>query len=221
MATMQRPLFLYKAPKQALMPKWKGHMFILSSNVFICLEWALGPFLMASEAMALDSRRLTLCSPSLTYGTTARSPALTLDTNTVNTGTVGAPVFDRHQFFGTSEHYEKAHGRLLSGWMNYNYTACCWFPTSSNILILPSQFWQIRFESYWLQSWKCRILVLLRYNSKGAHSTVLQYTHNNAIAMARWYCMHSQRVRIDRQWGDKTLYLKAVKCSGEPKKWLP
>ena len=36
-------------------------------------------------------------------------------------------------------------------WMNefnYNYTACCWFPTSSNILILPSQFWQIRFESY-------------------------------------------------------------------------
>ena len=47
--------------------------------------------------------------------------------------------------------------------MNYNYTACCWFPTSSNILILPSQFWQIRFESYWLHCSKCRILVLLRY----------------------------------------------------------
>ena len=30
--------------------------------------------------------------------------------------------------------------------MNYNYIACCWFPTSSNILILPSQFWQIRFK---------------------------------------------------------------------------
>ena len=57
-------------------------------------------------------------------------------------GTVRAPVFDRHQFFGTSEYYGKAHGSLLSGWMNYNYTACCWFPTSSNILILPSQFWQ-------------------------------------------------------------------------------
>ena len=49
-------------------------------------------------------------------------------------------------------------------WMNdYNYTGCCWFPTSSNILILPSQFWQIRFESYWLHWSKCRILVLLRY----------------------------------------------------------
>ena len=49
--------------------------------------------------------------------------------------------------------------------MNYNYTACCWFPTSSNILILPSQFWQIRFESCWLHCSKCRILVLLRYRS--------------------------------------------------------
>ena len=77
--------------------------------------------------------------------------------------TVRAPVFGRHQFFGTSEHYGKAHGSLLSGWMNYNYTACCWFPTSSNILILPSQFWQIGFESCWLHCSKCQILVLLRY----------------------------------------------------------
>ena len=74
------------------------------------------------------------------------------------TCTVRAPVFGRHQFFGTSEHYGKAHGSLLSGWMNYNYTACCWFPTSSNISILPSQFWQIRFESYCLHCSKCRIL---------------------------------------------------------------
>ena len=56
--------------------------------------------------------------------------------------TVRAPVFGRHQFFGTSEHYRKAHGSLLSGWMNYNYTACCRLPTSSNILKLPSQFWK-------------------------------------------------------------------------------
>ena len=77
--------------------------------------------------------------------------------------TVRAPVFGRHQFFGTSEHYGKVHGSFLSWWMNYNYTACCWFPTSSNILILPSQFWQIRFESRWLHCSKCRILVLLRY----------------------------------------------------------
>ena len=79
--------------------------------------------------------------------------------------TVRAPVFGRHQFFGTSEHYRKAHGSLLSGWMNYNYTACCWFPTSSNILILPSQFWQIGFESCWLHCSKCRILVISRYPS--------------------------------------------------------
>ena len=77
--------------------------------------------------------------------------------------TIRAPVFDRYQFFGTSEYYGKIHGSLLSGWMNYNYTACCWFPTSSNILILPSQFWQIRFESCWLRCSKCRILVFLRY----------------------------------------------------------
>ena len=75
--------------------------------------------------------------------------------------TVRAPVFRRHQFFGTSEHYGKAHGSLLSGWMNYNYTACCWFPTSSNNLILPlSQFWQIRFGSCWLHCSKCGILVI-------------------------------------------------------------
>ena len=30
-------------------------------------------------------------------------------------GTVRAPVFGRHQFFGTSEHYGKAHESLLSG----------------------------------------------------------------------------------------------------------
>ena len=65
-----------------------------------------------------------------------------------------APVF-RHL------HYGKAHGSLLSGWMNYNYTVCCW----SNILILPSQFWQIRFESCWLHCSKCWILVLLQYLS--------------------------------------------------------
>ena len=81
----------------------------------------------------------------------------------INWGTVRAPVFGRHQFFDTSEHYRKAHGSLLSGWMNYNYTACCWFPTYSKILILPSQFWQIRFEICWLHCSKCRILVLLRY----------------------------------------------------------
>ena len=54
-----------------------------------------------------------------------------------------APVF-RH--LGT---FRKSPWKFII-WMTdlYNYTACCWFPTSNNILILPSQFWQIRFESY-------------------------------------------------------------------------
>ena len=51
-------------------------------------------------------------------------------------------------------------------WMyEFCYIACCWFPTFSNILILPSQFRQITFENYWLHCPKCRILVLLWYNS--------------------------------------------------------
>ena len=89
--------------------------------------------------------------------------------------TVRTPVFGRHQFFGTSEHYGNTHGSLLSGWMNYNYTACCWFPTSSNILILPSQFWQISFESYWLHCSKCWILVLWRYKYFNGISKFHQY----------------------------------------------
>ena len=91
----------------------------------------------------------------------------TIQLRYIHKSTVRAPVFGRlrHQFFGTSEHYGKAHESLLSGWRNYNYTACCWFPTSSNISILPSQFSQIRFQSYWLHWSKCRILVLLRHPS--------------------------------------------------------
>ena len=71
-----------------------------------------------------------------------------LDMLTSWNSTVRAPIFDRHQFFGTSEHYGKAHGSLLSGWINYDYTACCWFPTSSNILdtsitVLTNQVWKL------------------------------------------------------------------------------
>ena len=38
-----------------------------------------------------------------------------INSSSSNTHTVRAPVFGRHQFFGTSEHYGKAHGSLLSG----------------------------------------------------------------------------------------------------------
>ena len=108
------------------------------------------------------------------------------------TCTVRAPVFDRHQVFGTSEHYGKAHGSLLCGWRNYNYTACCWFPTSSNILILPSQFWQIGFESCWLHCSKCRILVLLWYILLGCHG-------NEQIWAALGY-MYEASTHKNHQW---------------------
>ena len=128
--------------------------------VLRCLEW---------ECYAVLFKRLIKINSNpqvLYYGFNIQQQSSSnnsYETLTPCTCTVRAPVFGRHQFYGTSEHYGKAHGSLLSGWMDYNYTACCWFPTSSNILILPSQFWQIRFESYWLHCSKCRILVLLRY----------------------------------------------------------
>ena len=84
--------------------------------------------------------------------------------------TVRAPVFGRHQFFGTSEHYGKAHGSLLSGWMNHNYTACCWFPTSSNILntsitVLTNQVWKLpdctdQSAEYWCFYGTCKSVSL-------------------------------------------------------------
>ena len=59
--------------------------------------------------------------------------------------------------------------------MNYNYTACCWFPTSSNSLILTSQFWQFGFESCWVHCSKCRILVFLWYLCACCHSYMYMY----------------------------------------------
>ena len=124
--------------------------------------------------------------------------------------TVRAPVFGRHQFFGTSEHFGKAHGSLLSGWMNYNYTACCWFPTSSNILILPAQFWQIGFESYWLHCSKCRILVLLRYLSsiqvrrhkcgERAGEVVRHRRHVGRYRRLLWYDSWRHGLHVDQLW---------------------
>ena len=55
-----------------------------------------------------------------------------------------APVFRHLRAF------RKSPWKFIIWMMNYNYAACCWFPTSNNILILSSQFWQIRFESCWL-----------------------------------------------------------------------
>ena len=62
--------------------------------------------------------------------------------------TVRAPVFGRHQFFGTSEHYGKAHGSLLSGWMNYNYTGMLLVSyiqqyINTSITVLTNQVWKL------------------------------------------------------------------------------
>ena len=109
--------------------------------------------------------------------------------------TVRAPVFGRHQFIDTLiRALWKSPWSLLSGWMNYNYTACCWFPTSSNILILPSQFWQIRFESCWLHCSKCWILVLLRYMLSVSlircNNEVLKKLHFKAL-LTHWRLVQS------------------------------
>ena len=45
----------------------------------------------------------------------------------------------------------------------------------SNILILPSQFWQIKFERCWLHCSKCRIMVLLRYLAQIIKSIQTQF----------------------------------------------
>ena len=122
--------------------------------------------------------------------------------------TVRAPAFGRHQFFGTSEHYGKTRGSLLSGWMNYNYTACCWFPTPSNILILPSQFWQIRFECYWSCCSKCQIPVFLWYKIKTLseftnEKTSWMYMYTIAlmdygIQQKLWDCTKSLAITLDK-----------------------
>ena len=91
-----------------------------------------------------------------------------------------APVFQHFRAL------RKSPWSLLSGWMNYNYTACCWFPTSSNILILPSQFWQIRFENYWLHCSKCRILVLLQYLYPSLNFDITMCTIS--IILAEMFC---------------------------------
>ena len=77
------------------------------------------------------------------------------------------------------------------------------FPTSSNILILPSQFWQIWFASCWLHCSKCRILVLLRYTFeyfqpkyfrdsvlKGKQSITMDYK-----IKIRWQILHSDEYK--------------------------
>ena len=118
--------------------------------------------------------------------------AWTIDEIICKICTVKAPVFDRHQFFGTSEHYGKAHGSFLSGWMDYNYTACCWFPTSSNIhhssdksglkvadcIVQSAEYWC--FYGYLLRLPNIRHLNLL---SRGGGGGCCGYFHNY---VCRW-----------------------------------
>ena len=56
----------------------------------------------------------------------------------------------------------------------------------AKLLILPSQFWQIRFESCWLHCSKCRILVLLRYLV--IYSGVSYFISIWDFLIARWLC---------------------------------
>ena len=74
---------------------------------------------------------------------------------------VRALVFGRHHFLGTSEHYGKAHGSLLSGWMNCSCMLLVsyiqqYFNHSSDKSGLTVTDCNVQ---------KCRILVSLRYCS--------------------------------------------------------
>ena len=100
--------------------------------------------------------------------------------------------------------------------MNYNYTACCWFPTSSNILILPSQFWQIKFESYWLRCSKCRILVFFTVYSKSREDAfhfrkrqvALSHCHKRALFHIFSWVLHAMNYkRIGMPHGALGLYM--------------
>ena len=78
--------------------------------------------------------------------------------------TVRAPVFGRHQLSASQSITEKSmEVYYLDEWIIITLHVAG-FLLSSNILILPSQFWQISIESCWLHCSKCRILVLLRYS---------------------------------------------------------
>ena len=87
-----------------------------------------------------------------------------------------------YQFFGTSEHYGKAHGYLPDYHyddMNYNCTACCWFPDiqqyfgNTPITVLTNQ---VLPENCWLHCSKCRILVPLLGTQKQVNEK-----HNTAL----------------------------------------
>ena len=74
--------------------------------------------------------------------------------------------------------------------MNCNYTVCCWPPTSSHIWILLSQFWQIRFESYWLhRNWSLRnvshvVAGLCKLTLQ--HTCVLTGFHGSLLHACKW-----------------------------------
>ena len=99
------------------------------------------------------------------------------------------------------------HHRHLSKWcFEYEWIIItlhvAGFSTSSNTLILPSQFWQIRFESYWLHCSKCRILVLLWYLNpslqsglKGAKYMCVLVLSCLALSCKYWLYVSSEVVK--------------------------
>ena len=172
------------------------NLFWFSTNTsYVCFLFRDYPlfFFRDFSVLLVGSQRAIRSTVMMLSPTTPPPPRPNNPGSTSEFCTVRTPVFGRHQFFGTSEHYGKAHGSLLSGWMNYNYTACCWFPTSNNILILPSQFWQISFESYWLHCSKCRILVLLRYTCKYFITSGMSWSCVCVGGGGAWWQTHSEK----------------------------
>ena len=144
------------------------------------------------------------------------------------TCTVRAPVFGRHQFFSTSEHYGKAHGSLLSGWMNYNYTACCWF--------LHSAIFQYYHHSSDKSGFEKLLIAMLKVPNTGAFTVCIIQKPINCrrnfmeIWRACKFMCHTQHcymlsvslIRCKNE-APKKMHLKStIKCFKEGKidKWL-
>ena len=75
--------------------------------------------------------------------------------------------------------------------MNYNYTACCWFPTSSKLLILPSQFWQN-------QVWKL-LIALFKVLNTGAFT--VQYVFPIYFIYIKYWSLFHASFTMRLDWG--------------------
>ena len=98
---------------QFLIPTGTGGQFLSPANLanLAAMPSQVSPFSIHLGSYGQEIVRLVTIGHSVILSDRVEICAV----RTLRTGqsTVRAPVFGRHQFFGTSEHYGKAHGSLL------------------------------------------------------------------------------------------------------------